>query len=225
MRTHANGAVTSFLELGCDPIEGWSTARYWVDELSGAEERGDRRDFGNDELAARADYAKRCSEGLTEPIAVSCAPSLTDPALRFPEIIDSRRSPSGRRVELRRGPEGWAIDEGRSTDRLGWSFWGEEERAAADTFRRLSAGLPSLPPRLESRRQRYPELVERRGLLPEGAVECSLELRRGRSGWAVVELRVYPPTEPWAPERIEWSCHEVEGSARTEFMTRARTGA
>lgn len=222
-RVHANGAVTSFLELRYESSGGWSTARYWIDELSGVEERGDRREFGADEAAARGDYAARLSEGLTAPIDVSCAPSLLEPSLRFPEVVDARRSPSGRLVELRRGPEGWALDEGGGLS--GWSLWGEEERAAADTFRRLAADLPSMPPLHDGRLHRYPELVDRRHLGYEGAVDCSLELRRGRSGWAVAELRVYPPGERWAPERIEWRDYVEEPAARRDFSVRSRIRA
>jgi hypothetical protein len=221
-RVHANGAVTSYLELRCER-DGWSTLRYWIDELSGLEERGDRRDFGADESAARDDYAVRAHEGLTTPVPVSTATSLLDPALRFGLVVEQRRSPDGLTIELRRGPEGWAVNEGTGA-RVGdgWSLWGEEERAAADTFRRLAAGLAPMPPLADVRLHRYPELVERRDLGPEGGVDCSLELRRGRAGWAIVELREYPRTEGWAPERIEWTERADEASARAHFASRSR---
>lgn len=222
-RVHANGAVTSFLELRCEEGE-WLTVRYWIDEFEGLEERGDHRYFDLDEMAARADFATREHEGLSTPIAVSTAPSLLDSTTRFPELLDQRLSPTQTRVELRRGPEGLAILE--DPDESGhprWSLWGEEARAAADTFRRLAAGLSPMPPLAEPRLHRYRELVERVPLSSEGLVECSLELRRGSDGWAVVELREYPSSERWSPERIEWREFAEEGPARSAFAScRAR---
>ena len=219
-RVHANGAVTGFLELRCEEGE-WSTVRYWIDEFEGLEERGDHHYFDLDEAAARADFATRAHEGLSAPIAVSTAPSLLDPATRFPELLDRRLSPAQISVELRRGPEGLALlEDPDENGRPRWSLWGEEERAAADTFRRLAAGLGPMPPLAEPHLYRYRELVERVPLSSEGLVECSLELRRGSDRWAVVELREYPISERWSPERIEWREFAEEGPARSAFAAR-----
>jgi len=77
-----------------------------------------------------------------------------------------------------------------------------------------------MPPVSDTRFHRYPALVERVELGREGAVICALELREGRRGWAITELREYPPDDGWAPERIEWSEYAEETVARAALVAR-----